>query len=129
MEGDGKATLYAGGWSDYLAQKGAGAAPSDTPKPKAVVARPVAPKPAKGAANGSGGGLSFTEKHRLDALPGEIDRLTAEIAKLETFLADPALFTREPVKFKKASEGLVERQQSLAAAEEEWLDLMERDEG
>ncbi|HCQ64343.1 MAG TPA: elongation factor 3 [Rhodobacteraceae bacterium] len=128
MEGDGKATLYAGGWSDYLAQKGASATPTDTPKPKPAAARPVAPKPDKGAAPGPTGGLSFTEKHRLEALPGEIDRLTAEISKLEGFLADPDLFTREPVKFKKASEGLVERQQSLAAAEEDWLDLMERDE-
>ena len=88
------------------------------PRPRAE--KPKAEKPA-------GAGLSFTEKHRLEALPGEIDRLTAEIGKLESFLADPGLFTREPVKFKKASEGLVERQQKLAAAEEEWLDLMERD--
>ena len=73
-------------------------------------------------------GLSFTEKHRLAELPDEIDRLTAEIAKLEAFLADPKLFSREPAKFKKASDGLVDRQQKLAAAEEDWLDLMERDE-
>ena len=54
-----------------------------------------------------------------------MERLEAEIAKLEAFLSDPDLFTNEPVKFKKATEGLVERQNSLAAAEEEWLELEE----
>ena len=52
-----------------------------------------------------------------------IDRLAAEIAKLEEFLAAPDLFTKEPLKFKKATEALVERQQTLAASEEEWLEL------
>jgi len=123
IEGDGKATLYAGGWTDYRAQRGETAAGSDKPK-----TRPAAPKPEKSKPRAPATGLSFTEKHRLEALPGEIDRLTAEIARLEAFLADPELFAREPVKFKKASDGLVERQQRLAAAEQDWLDLMERDE-
>ena len=124
MEGDGRATLYAGGWTDYRAQRGdAGEMPPAKPKSKPAAPKPERPKPEKPAA-----GLSFTEKHRLAALPDEIDRLTAEIAKLEAFLADPELFGREPVKFKKASEGLVDRQQKLAAAEEDWLALMERDE-
>ncbi len=121
MEGQGRATVYAGGWSDYLAQR----APSDAddkprqgrekPKPDA----PTAGQPAKE-------GLSFKERHRLDALPGEIERLEKEIAKLEELMMDPDLFTREPVKFKKATEALVERQHKLAAAEEEWLVLEEK---
>ncbi|MEY4984760.1 MAG: hypothetical protein RIR62_3026, partial [Pseudomonadota bacterium] len=48
------------------------------------------------------------------------------IAKLGEFLSDPDLFTREPVKFRKASEGMAERQALLAAAEEEWLNLADR---
>ena len=36
------------------------------------------------------------------------------------------MFTREPVKFRKASEGISERQAALAAAEKEWLELEER---
>ena len=36
---------------------------------------------------------------------------------------DPDLFTKEPLKFKKATEALVERQTALADAEEEWLTL------
>ena len=55
-----------------------------------------------------------------------IDRLGAEIAKLEEFLAQPDLYSKEPLKFKKGTEALVERQQALADAEEEWLVLMEK---
>ena len=41
-------------------------------------------------------------------------------------MADPQLFTREPVKFKKATEALVERQKKLSDAEEEWLLLEDK---
>ena len=120
MEGDGKATVYAGGWSDYLSQRGQDDfAESVVETKKAAVAKP-APKKAEKK------GLSFTEKHRLEALPAELERLEAEIGKLEGLLADPELFTREPVKFNKATQALVERQEKLAAAEEEWLLLEER---
>ncbi|WP_084862070.1 ABC-F family ATP-binding cassette domain-containing protein [Salibaculum halophilum] len=119
MEGDGRATFYAGGWTDYQAQRGAEAAPEAAAKPK--------PKAGKAApARKAQPGLSFTEKHRLEALPGEIDRLEAEIAKLEQLLADPDLFTREPVKFRKATEALEDRQGKLSAAEDEWLHLADK---
>ncbi|KEJ89568.1 ABC-F family ATP-binding cassette domain-containing protein [Sulfitobacter donghicola] len=119
MEGDGKATVYAGGWSDYIAQRGMTdfsesvvksktSAPKNQPKAKAQT------------------GLSFTEKHRLEALPAEIERLGAEIAKLEELLGDPALFTEQPAKFQKASDALVQRHAKLADAEEEWLMLEEK---
>ncbi len=118
MEGRGRAVVYAGGWSDYQSQKGD--EPGDSaPKPKAAKPKPqpaTAPKD----------GLSFTEKHRLAALPDEIERLEAEIAKLEGLMSDPDLYTREPVKFQKASDALVARQQKLAEAEEEWLTLEEK---
>jgi ATP-binding cassette subfamily F protein uup len=120
MEGRGRATVYAGGWSDYRAQRG-----EDTPDAPAAKPAPVqSAKPAAAAKPKSG--LSFTEKHKLDALPGEIDRLTAEIAKLEELMSDPDLFTREPMKFKKASEALVSRQTALAEAEDLWLELSEK---
>jgi ATP-binding cassette subfamily F protein uup len=122
MEGDGKATVYAGGWTDYRAQRGEGAAEEKAAKPTVSEAKPKVREKERG-------GLSFTERHRLDALPGLIARLEAEIGKLGALLSDPELFAREPVKFRKAGEALAERQAALAAAEEEWLLLAEKAEG
>ena len=119
LEGDGRATVYAGGWSDYQAQRQPAAASPKAEKSAAQELASVGEKPRKT-------GLSFTEKHRLDELPDVIDRLTAEIGKLEGLLADPDLFTREPVKFRKATEALQARQTALAEAEEEWLELAEK---
>ena len=119
MEGNGKATVYAGGWSDYQAQKQADAPPPTQSKEKIKAEAKVPQKKEKS-------GLSFTEKHRLEALPGVIERLESEIAKLETYLAAPDLYAKEPLKFQKATEALVERQSALSAAEEEWLILEEK---
>ena len=123
MEGDGRATVYAGGWSDYQAQ-----AQTDVPEEKAEKSKPKEPEVKRDSKKEkpASQGLTFTEKHRLEALPAEIDRLGAEIAKLEELLAQPDLYTREPVKFQKATEALVQRQTALADAEEEWLTLMEK---
>ncbi len=120
MEGDGRATTYAGGWSDYQNQRGARLAGA-----AAAPKRPVAGLAAV-AKDGTPRKLSFTETHRLTELPEQIARLEAEIAKLETLLMDGDLFSREPLKFKKATDALVARQAKLAAAEAEWLTLEER---
>ncbi|GAA6181983.1 ATP-binding cassette domain-containing protein [Shimia sp. NS0008-38b] len=120
MEGDGHAVAYAGGWSDYRAQR-----QDDAPK-KAEKSKQKGEKAKQDKAPVSG--LSFTEKHRLEELPGVMERLEAEIAKLEVYMADPDLFTNEPVKFQKATEALVERHTALATAEEEWILLEEKSE-
>ncbi|MEM6973983.1 MAG: ABC-F family ATP-binding cassette domain-containing protein [Pseudomonadota bacterium] len=126
MEGDGHATVYAGGWSDYRAQvAGAGGrsfadaqpSPPEPPRRKA---------PGRDKQTARADKLSFKEEHRLASLPAQIERLEAEIAKLAELLGDPDLYEREPVKFRKASEMLEDRQARLAAAEEEWLALEEK---
>ena len=119
MEGNGKATVYAGGWSYYQAQKQA-----DTPAP--AQSKDKIKIEAKAPQKKEKSGLSFTEKHRLEALPSVIERLEGEIAKLETYLAAPDLYAKDPLKFQKATEALVERQSALSAAEEEWLILEEK---
>ncbi|WP_377187172.1 ABC-F family ATP-binding cassette domain-containing protein [Ruegeria meonggei] len=121
MEGNGRATVYAGGWSDYIAQRG-----DETQKKEE---KTKSSKPKVKLEEQPKSGLSFSEKHRLEKLPAEIARLEAEIGKLEQLMSDPELFTREPVKFQKATEALVERQDKLSVAEEEWLVLEEKSEG
>jgi len=123
MEGNGKATVYAGGWSDYQAQRAL--TTTSDPEPDAA-AKPAKPANSAKSATAPKTALTFTERHRLEELPGVIDRLSAEIGKLEGLLADADLFTREPVKFRKATEALTDRQNALSAAEDEWLMLEEK---
>ncbi len=124
MEGDGKATVYAGGWSDYQSQRSAPATDSKTAAKKQ--AQPSAPPPNPASPKRKPSGLSYTEKHRLEKLPDIITRLEAEIAKLEEFLCQPDLYQTAPLKFQKATDALVERQSALAEAEEEWMTLEEK---
>ncbi|MCU4653562.1 ATP-binding cassette domain-containing protein [Roseibacterium sp. SDUM158016] len=125
LEGEGRATVYAGGWSDMQAQRNAGAdiETSEKPAPKKAPAAPARPTPPAKAVRK---GLSFTEAHRLEALPAEIARLEAEIAKLAEFLSDPQVYATAPAKAEKAGAALAERQALLSAAEEEWLTLEEK---
>jgi len=120
MEGDGKATVYAGGWTDYLAQR------QQDDFDQSVIAKTKTGGKGEKPKAAAQKGLSFTEKHRLEALPAEISRLEAEIAKLEELMSDPALYTDNPVKFQKATDALVERNEKLQDAEAEWLVLEEK---
>ena len=121
MEGNGQAVVYAGGWTDYREQRGA-----DTPEAPKSVGKPLSNKGKQGQAVARKSILSFTEKHRLEELPGVIEQIMAEIDKLTVLLADPDLFTANPVKFEKATDALVARQAALDAAEEEWLMLEDK---
>jgi len=123
MEGYGRATVYAGGWSDYQAQRAERGDTADWNSVSYDGKRKAVDKPSGGGNKPAKSGLSFTEKHRLAALPDVIATLEAEVAKLEEFLSAPDMFTKEPVKFRKGTEALAERQKALASAEEEWLML------
>jgi len=118
MEGDGKATVYAGGWSDYQSQRGQTVDAAVPIKKKQGSSKPES--------TSTDTGLSFVEKHRLEELPAVMERLEAEIAKLVDFMSDPDMFTNEPVKFQKATDALIERQSVLDASEEEWMALEEK---
>jgi ATP-binding cassette subfamily F protein uup len=121
MEGNGQAVVYAGGWTDYREQRGA-----RTPEAPKSVGKQLSSKGKQGQTVARKTTLSFTEKHRLEELPGVIQSITAEIDKLGQLLADPELFTANPVKFEKATDALGQRQDALDTAEEEWLALEEK---
>ena len=119
MEGRGQISVHAGGWSDYAPKRNLALDKDTAPSAKPKINEDDKQKE-------DVAGLSFTESHRLKALPAVIERLEAEISKLSDLLSDPKLYSREPVKFAKATEALSERQKKLTDAEEEWLALEER---
>jgi ABC transport system ATP-binding/permease protein len=120
-EGGGIWIEYAGGYSDMLAQRGAGVdgAPISAPpmaakdKPKIAATRPPKPKPR----------LTFKEKHMLDTLPARIEALRARKASLQSLLDDTGFYARDPAKFAEISAAFAKAEAALAEAEENWLNL------
>ncbi len=120
-EGEGRWNVYAGGYSDMVAQRGAGVAAKAVAKQDARVARDRPDAPATPARTR----LSFKDKHALETLPARIAALEAEIAKLTKTIEDPALYAKDRAGFDKASAALAKAQADLSSAEDEWLRLEE----
>ena len=120
-EGDGRWVEYAGGYSDMLVQRGGDLARRQAQKGKSVAfvkatADAAASLPAKRK-------LSFKDKHALEALPKEIEKLDRRIGALHRALADPSLYARDPNAFAVASAELSTAQAARDTAEERWLEL------
>ncbi|MBN9008773.1 MAG: ATP-binding cassette domain-containing protein, partial [Rhizobiales bacterium] len=116
-EGDGRWTVYAGGYSDMLAQRGNILARK--PQPKAA---PASPKPAAvSAAPTARRKLTFADQHALKTLPERMEKLSATIADLNGKLSAADFYARDPADFDRATKALAEAQGELSAAEEEWL--------
>jgi ABC transport system ATP-binding/permease protein len=118
-EGEGKWVEYAGGYSDMLAQRGAGveARKAKAPETKKTAAPAAAKDPATRRK------LSFKDKHALETLPARMAALQAELESLEAKLADPALFARDQKKFEETAQRLSAARDDLQAAEDQWLEL------
>ncbi len=124
LEGDGTVAEYAGGYSDYLAQR-----PQRLAKPHARprLTRAVSSVQARtGAAPAISTRLTFKEKRAFDELPARIEAMSAEIATLEAAIADPTLYARDRAKFERASALLHRRRTELHQSEERWLELAGR---
>jgi ATP-binding cassette subfamily F protein uup len=125
-EGAGKWNVYAGGYSDMVAQRGQGviakdaAAKAVAKEAKAQREKIEAPASVPSAAKNR---LTFKDKHALETLPGMIAKLEADIKKLTATIEDPALYTKDRAAFDKASAALAKAQADLSAAEDEWLRL------
>ncbi|PLP60085.1 elongation factor 3 [Mesorhizobium loti] len=121
-DGGGRWVEYAGGYSDMLAQRGGTkledrkARNGQSAEPKAEKPRPEAPKEPLRK-------LSFKQKFALENLPKKIEAVTASIARLENNIADPAFYERDAVGFQKTIAALDKERSTLAALEEEWLEL------
>ncbi|MGQ0585329.1 MAG: ABC-F family ATP-binding cassette domain-containing protein [Reyranella sp.] len=116
LEGDGTATEYAGGYTDYLSQRG----PREMPTTVSLT-----PRKAKAAPRepGSAKRLGFKRERALVELPKKIDALRAELVAIHAAMADPTLYSRDPKGFAAKSARLGTAQSEIDAAETEWLEL------
>jgi ATP-binding cassette subfamily F protein uup len=119
-EGGGRWNVYAGGYSDMVAQRGEGVT-AKTVRTEAKAPREKAEAPASAPKVR----LSFKDKHALETLPARIAALETDIARLSKIIADPGLYARDRAAFDKASAALGKAQADLSAAENEWLRLEE----
>ena len=119
FEGEGKWTEYAGGYSDMVAQRGAGVSAREIKPAESgrVAASPQQPKIQNKRK------LSFKDKHALETLPAKMAALHDEITKLETKLADTELYSRDPKVFEKAMKRHEKAKAEISQAEEHWLAL------
>ena len=117
VEGDGKVVEYAGGYSDYLRQRGDTARPAQAAKRRGVA--PAKAPPRKGEARK----LTYKDQRELDGLPGHIDELETAKQKLEDALADPDFYNRDPQSYNDAAAKLQEVTTAIAIAETRWLEL------
>ena len=116
-EGDGRFTVYAGGYSDMAAQRDAGVAEQ----------KPVAAKPKKTLsarpARDSAAKLNFSESHALKTLPARIEAHNRRIAELTGELSHPELYASDSKKFADLSDQLAGVTAARDADEELWLSL------
>ncbi len=121
-EGGGRWIEYAGGYSDMVAQRGAGvsAAPA-LPAPEAHKGKPKAA--AVHARQRAKPRLSSRERQVLDDLPARIEELRVLKAKLQSLLDDTGFYARGPAKFAEVSAALAKAEAALDQAEGEWLRL------
>jgi ATP-binding cassette subfamily F protein uup len=117
-EGNGVWLEYAGGYSDMLAQRG-----SDIPVKRAAVTAKPAPSVPKLLSQVEAQKFSFKDKHVLQELTAELERLHGAIAGYQKQLSDPELFARDPTKFSRIGMALASSQAALEKAEEQWLEL------
>ncbi len=119
-EGNGRWIEYAGGYSDMLAQRGAGVIAKTPAAANAATSEAVESAAASGQ---TARRLSFKDRHALETLPALIAAMERDMAKLSAVLAEPDLYARDRARYDKAAAMLGKLQARHAEHEEEWLRL------
>jgi len=122
-ESEGHWKVYAGGWTDYQKQKTKTSAYSHVKSSQKGTPLEVnindQDKNIK---------LSFTELHRLEALPNLIERKVNEIESLNQQLLDLELYERRPKEFELLTQKLASEEEEIQSLEEEWYLLAQKSE-
>jgi len=117
LDGSGKIDIVAGGYADWVKQRG--------PRPElrgGSAAKSVAPAPAPAKPRAK---LSYKDQRDLDLLPKEIEKFEAAIARDTAAMADPNLYMRDPKKFDALMKAIEKARTDRDAAELRWLELAE----
>ena len=122
FEGDGEIDHVIGGYSDYIAFK-----KSKTPTKPIVKTDDSEAKPitATDSVVKKKAKLTFKDKHALENLPLDIEKLDKEINRLTKDLADPKFYQEDPKAFNKAAEKLERKKREKDDSEIRLLELME----
>ncbi len=116
---------YVGGYEDYLRQR-------RKPEVKKPVAKKVSDasdnqantKPAKQESSNK---LTFKEKHELEKLPVEIDKLEAQVAALSEHMCAPDFYSQDEAKVKQVSAELAKLENELKQQYARWDELEAKD--
>lgn len=119
VEGDGRVVEYAGGYSDYLHQRGAPSRPPQAAAARRREAAPARQRPRPAEARK----LSYKDQRELDGLPGRIGEMETAKQKLETLLADPDFYARDAGAYNAAAKKLAEVAAAIDTAEVRWIEL------
>jgi ATP-binding cassette subfamily F protein uup len=118
-EGDGLWREYAGGYSDWLAQRPAKVvAPGATPAPAA--ATPPTPRRSERVK------LSFNEQRELAALPAELEALEGEQALLLARMSAAGYHATAPLQMRSDAERSAEVERLLEAKLARWMALEDK---
>ncbi|MEX1367750.1 MAG: ABC-F family ATP-binding cassette domain-containing protein [Nannocystaceae bacterium] len=117
---DGRATLHAGGYSDWLARpKPTTEAPTaDVPTPKSSAASGASPEPRRG--------LTWAEQRELEGLLDRVDAAEQRVKTLETEIAQPEFYERSDEQRREFFAQLEQAKAEAEAVTERWAELEER---
>ncbi|MEZ5825226.1 MAG: ATP-binding cassette domain-containing protein [Geminicoccaceae bacterium] len=119
FDGRGRIEEFAGGYSDWLAQRPAATEPVQArkPAPSRTEKEGLVPPRAR---------IDRELERELKRLPGRIEALAAKIADGEKRLLDPSFYNRDPEGFMTLSRQLEQQKSELDELETQWLELEER---
>lgn len=122
---DGTDTLvrYAGGYSDYVAQRPARSPSAEERKTETVPPASAIPSHSAPATKKK---LTYAEKLELEAIVGEIAELEGQVAVLEAELSDPSFYTSAGDEVRTKTSALEKARETLETKLERWMELESR---
>ena len=117
FEGDGKVSMFLGGYSDFLNHQ---SAQKEINRPKKKTSNIKVSK--------TNDKLSFKFKFELENIPNEIEKKEKEISLIKNELKDNNLYISNPDRFEEITKKLNILEKEFEEKEQRWLDLLEMEE-